>query len=143
MPHGPEALLAHYAEIKNQHDVEGMLALTHPDCRYEEVGIGRVVTGIASLRTYHQRLFAALPDYRAKMDGIAASEDTAVAWGMFTGTLATPLFGLGSAGQRIQTSAVFVCEFRDGLLYTERAHIDLLTLQRQTRTARQRSEPTG
>jgi steroid delta-isomerase-like uncharacterized protein len=127
----PVALLSRYAEVKNQHDVEGMLALTHPDCRYEDVGVGRVLTGREELRRYHQHLFTALPDYQATIDGVAGTDDTAIAWGSFAGTLAGPLFGNGAMGQRIEVAAVFVCGFRDGLLYRERAHVDLLTLRRQ------------
>lgn len=127
----PIALLSRYAEVKNRHDVEGMLALTHPDCRYEDVGAGRVVTGRSELRRYHRHLFTALPDYQAAIDGVAGNGDTVVAWGSFSGTLAEPLFGNGAAGQRIEVAAVFVCGFRDGLLYREHAHVDLTTLRRQ------------
>ena len=126
----PVALLTRYAQVKDQHDVESMLALTHSDCRYEDVGVDVVVTGTAELRRYHEHLFTALPDYRAAIDGIAGAGDTAVAWGKFTGTLTGPLFGLGEPGRRLEVPAVFVCEFRDGLLYRERAHIDLVTLRR-------------
>ncbi|WP_327129367.1 nuclear transport factor 2 family protein [Streptomyces sp. NBC_01727] len=133
MSSDPVALLSRYAQVKNQHDVEGMLALTHEDCQYEDVGAGRTVSGTVELRRYHQHLFAAVPDYQATIDGMAGHGDTAVAWGSFVGTLAMPLFGRGLPGQRIETSAVFVCGFRDGLLHRERAHVDLLTLRRQTK----------
>jgi steroid delta-isomerase-like uncharacterized protein len=127
----PVALLGEYAEVKNRHDVAGMLARTHPECRYEDVGAGRVVTGHAELRRYHEHLFAAVPDYTASVEGIAATGDTAIAWGRFGGTLARPLFGRGRAGERLEVAAVFVCGFRDGLLYTERAHVDLVSLREQ------------
>lgn len=127
----PAALLGEYAEAKNQHDVEGMLARTHPECRYEEVGNPRTATGHAELRALHDELFAALPDYAATMEGIAASGDTAVAWGRFTATLTRPLRGHGRAGDHVDIAAVFVCAFRDGLLHHERAHLDLASLRQQ------------
>lgn len=108
-----------------------MLARTHLECRYEDVGAGRVVTGRVELRGYHEHLFAAVPDYAAELEGIAGSGDTAVAWGRFRGTLTRPLFGRGRPGDRLEVAAVFVCEFRDGLLYRERANVDLLSLREQ------------
>lgn len=148
----PIALLSEYAEAKNRHDVEEMLARTHPECRYEDVGAGRVVTGRVELRGYHEHLFAAVPDYTADLEGITGSGNTAVAWGRFRGTLAQPLFGRGLPGDQLQTQAAFVCEFRDGLLYRERAHVDLLSLRKQLRPPAERflrafttawSRPTG
>lgn len=139
----PVALLTEYAKVKNRHDVKGMLARTHPECRYEDVGAGRVVTGRVELRGYHEHLFSAVPDYAAELEGIAGSGDTAVAWGRFRGTLARPLFGRGRPGDRIETAAVFVCEFRDGLLYRERAHIDLLSLREQLVSPAERLRPCG
>ena len=125
------ALLSEYAEVKNRHDVAGMLARTHPECRYEDVGAGRVVAGHAELRRYHEHLFAAVPDYTASLEGVAGTGDTAVAWGRFRGTLAQPLFGRGRTSDRLEVAAVFVCTFRDGLLYRERAHVDLISLREQ------------
>jgi steroid delta-isomerase-like uncharacterized protein len=127
----PVVLLGEYAEIKNRHDVEGMLRRTHRDCVYQEIGVDRVVTGLTELRDYHSRLFAALPDYTATVENIAGVEDSAVAWGRFGGVLAQPLFGHGRPGDRVDVAAVFVCQFRDGLLHRERAHIDLVSLRGQ------------
>lgn len=148
----PVALLSEYAEVKNRHDAAGMLARTHPECRYDDVGAGRVVTGHAELRRYHEHLFAAVPDYTADLEGVAGTGDTAVAWGRFRGTLAEPLFGRGRSGDRLEVAAVFVCTFHDGLLYRERAHVDLISLREQLAPPAQRfldaftaawSRPTG
>lgn len=131
------ALLERYAQAKNRHDVDAMRALTHEECRYEEIGTGRTLTGKQELERYHRKLFTALPDYHADLgsagsvSGLAGSDDTAVAWGSFTGTLSGPLFGRGTAGDRIQIPAAFICQFRDGLLYRERVHLDLVALSRQ------------
>ena len=124
-------LLREYAEVKNAHDVDGMIARTHPECRYRDVGVDREVIGHSALREYHHHLFAAVPDYSATLDGIAGVGDTAVAWGRFRGTLARPLFGRGVAGDRLDVEAVFVCTFRGGLLRREQAHVDLISLRRQ------------
>jgi steroid delta-isomerase-like uncharacterized protein len=137
IPCGSTALLERYAQAKNRHDVDAMLALVHEECRYEEIGTGRVLTGKQELERYHRELFAMLPDYQADLSGagsvsgLAGSGDTAVAWGSFTGTLSAPLFGQGTAGDRIQIPAAFICQFRDGLLYRERVHLDLVALGRQ------------
>lgn len=148
----PTSLLGEYAEIKNRHEVTGMLALTHPECQYEDAASGLLVAGHAELRRYHEHLFAAVPDYRASMDGIAGAGDAAVAWGRLGGTLSRPLFGYGRAGDRFEVAAVFVCTLRDGLLYRERAHIGLASLHEQLAPPTQRfidaftaawSRPTG
>ena len=39
-----------YESILGDKDVEGMLARTHPECRYEDVGAGQVVNGREELR---------------------------------------------------------------------------------------------
>ena len=124
-------LLAEYAEVKNQHDVEEMVRRTHDDVVYRDAGGNKPIRGRAAIEQFHRRVFAAVPDYSAAIEDITGNDDTAVAWGRVRGVLAAPLFGYGRAGDRLDAAAVFVLEFRDGLLYRERAQLDLSALSQR------------
>ncbi|HYZ66965.1 MAG TPA: nuclear transport factor 2 family protein, partial [Mycobacterium sp.] len=124
--------LHHYADAKNRHDVDALVAAYAADGRYEGSGIREPVTGHAQLRKFYAALFHSLPDYHGHFDGTAIGDNTAVAWGRMGGTVGEDLFGLpATPGNRIDVPVTFVCTFRDGLLTSDCGYLDTRILQEQ------------
>lgn len=124
--------LHNYAEAKNRHDVDAIVAAYAPDGSYRDSGITQPVSGHAQLRTFYEAVFRSIPDYRGEFDGVAFGEDTAVVWGRMTGTMGDDLLGFPTtAGSRIDVPVTFVCTFRDGQLVSDIGYFDTGLLRRQ------------
>lgn len=124
--------LRSYAEAKNRHDVEAIVAAYAPDGSYLDPAVRQPVSGHAQLRTFYEAVFRSIPDYRGEFDGVAFGDDTAVAWGRMTGTVGDDLLGLPTAaGSRIDVPVTFVCTFRDGQLVSDVGYFDPELLRRQ------------
>lgn len=125
-------VLEQYAEAKNGHDLDAILSLCADESFYESVPLGARIEGKEALRGFYSALFAALPDYFGEFDGTAYSEDSAVVWGRFGGTLSGEFMGVEvKVGRRIEIPVTFVCTFRDGLLVGDRGYFDAATLAEQ------------
>lgn len=124
--------LRNYAEAKNRHDVEAIVAAYAPEGSYLDPAVRRPVSGHAQLRTFYEAVFRSIPDYRGEFDGAAFGTDTAVVWGRMTGTVGDDLVGLPTtAGSRIDVPVTFVCTFRDGQLLSDVGYFDTELLRRQ------------
>src|SRR5690348_16232198 len=86
--------LRNYAEAKNRHDVDAVVAAYTPDGSYRDSGVGRPISGQDQLRAFYQAVFRSIPDYHGQFDGVAFAENTAVVWGRMTGTVSDDLLGL-------------------------------------------------
>ncbi len=126
-----EQALKSYAEAKNRHDVPAVLALCHPECSYESIGLPDRVQGHEALTSFYAQLFDLLPDYRGEFDGQAINGDTAVVWGRFSGTISSAALGQQAIGCRIDVPVTFICTFRDGLVYRDTGYFDASTVYRQ------------
>ncbi|HEX2087872.1 MAG TPA: nuclear transport factor 2 family protein [Solirubrobacteraceae bacterium] len=116
------AVLARYADAKNRHDVGAILDVCTEDCFYESVALGARVEGREALRAFYTDLFAQLPDYFGRFDGVAYGADTAVVWGRFGGT---------ANGRRVEVPVSFVCTLRDGRIAGDVGYFDAATLAEQ------------
>lgn len=130
-PNVTEAFNA-YAEAKNRHDVESLVAAYASDGRYEGAGTTHPIVGHIKLRKFYTQLFKAMPDYRGHFDGIVVNDQTVVAWGRMTGTTTGELMGLPSKpNNQLDMPVVFVCTFRDGQLISDRGYFDTNLLYQQ------------
>lgn len=121
-----------YADAKNRRDVDALVGLYASDGRYEGAGTSHPIVGHDKLRKFYTRLFKTLPDYAGHFDATMVNDDTAVAWGRMTGTVAGDLMGLPSRrGNRVDVPVVFVCTFRDGQLISDRGYFDTNLLYEQ------------
>lgn len=131
--HDLETATAAYAAAKNAHDVDAVVAAYAPDGVYRSIGFGEPVQGHEALKDFYAALFTALPDYHGEFEGITYSENNAVAWGRFGGTIAADFLGLGAKiGRRVDIPVTFVCTFRDGLLTSDVGYFDVATFCEQT-----------
>jgi steroid delta-isomerase-like uncharacterized protein len=128
-PTQTEQALERYADAKNRHDLDAIVAAYAEDGYYESVGLGGRIQGKAALRAFYASLFDALPDYAGRFDGASFGDDTAVVWGRFGGTLSGRLMGLDvEPGRRIDVPVSFVCAYKDGLLLSDTGYFDVATL---------------
>lgn len=119
-------------ELVDAHDVEGLVALAHPDVIEEFVPV-RTLHGRKELREFFEQMFAAVPDQRLETEAIHAVDDTtAVGQWHVTGTfLGEDFEGIRATGQRIDFRGVDVMHFEDGLLKHNTVYYDGLTFARQ------------
>ncbi|WP_166906274.1 nuclear transport factor 2 family protein [Mycobacterium sp. DL440] len=126
------AALRNYAEAKNRHDVDAIVAAYTADGWYRDSAVRQPVSGHPQLRTFYEAVFGSIPDYRGLFDGAAFGEDTAVVWGRMTGTVGDELLGLPTtAGSRIDIPVTFVCTFHDGQLVSDTGYFDTRRLHQQ------------
>lgn len=124
--------LRNYAEAKNRHDVEAIVAAYAPDGSYQDSGVRQPVTGHAQLRKFYAAFFQSVPDYQGHFDGTAFGDDTAVVWGRMTGTVGNNLLGLTTNhGSRFDVPVTFVCTFRGGQLTSDCGYFDTRILRHQ------------
>lgn len=136
--------LQRYADAKNAHDVDAILAMCTEECRYESVGLGAPLRGKEALRAFYTALFEALPDYAGEFEGTAYGPDSVVAWGQFVGTTTDQFLGIEiEAGRRIEVPVSFVCHFRDGLVENDRGFFDVATLAEQLGVPLDRLRPSA
>lgn len=136
--------LQRYADAKHTHDLDAILALCTEESRYETVGLGAPIQGKAALRAFYTALFEALPDYAGDFEGTAFGPDSAVVWGQFVGTTTGQFLGIEvEAGRRIAVPVTFVCQFRDGLVHSDRGFFDLATLAEQLAVPLDRIRPAA
>jgi steroid delta-isomerase-like uncharacterized protein len=120
-----EAAVTRYAAAKQSHDLDATVDMCAEDCTYQSIGFGPVVRGKDELREFFGSLFEAIPDYSGDFEGTAYSEDSAVVWGRWGGTIASDFLGLGTVkGNTLDIPVAFHCTFRDGLLVKEVGYFD-------------------
>lgn len=85
-----------YAAAKQARDLDATTEMFHEDGTYQSIAFGPVVRGKPALTEFFGSLFDAVPDYYGAYEGIAYSDDTAVVWGHWGGTIAGDFLGLGT-----------------------------------------------
>jgi steroid delta-isomerase-like uncharacterized protein len=131
-----ERVLHAYADAKNRHDVEAIVALLAADAFYESAGFGPRIEGRDGLRAYYTALFEAIPGYFGEFDGAAYGDDAAAVWGRFGGALGELFLDRPvERGRRIEVPVTFVCTFCDGLLVGDTGYFDAATLAEQAGVA--------
>jgi ketosteroid isomerase-like protein len=126
-------ILERYVEAVNQHDVEAMLDLRHPDAYLELMGVAPPIEGKGALRTFYTPFFGSLMrDYKLEIAGTAFGEDTAVVWGRYSARVAAGFLGTDASGGPVEVPVCFVCTFADGMFLGDHMYADALAPARQT-----------
>lgn len=127
-----EQPLRTYANAKNQHDVDAIVALRSDDCVDDQIPTGVRIEGKEAIREFFTAFFASVPDYYGDFDGAAYGDDAVVVWGRWGGTLTDNILGVEvESGRTLEIPCAFVCSFRDGLLVEDRQYFDAATLAEQ------------
>ncbi len=115
-----QALIERYIAAYNAFDVEGMLALLHPDVLFRNVAGGTVTAeadGIGALRALAVQSKGLFASRRQEIANLSIEGDRASASVDFEGVLALDVPGGPKAGDTLSLSGRSEFEFRDGLFY--------------------------
>jgi hypothetical protein len=138
------AVLHEYADAKERHDVETIVAMRHEQCFDEAVPLGSRIEGRDAVGNYFRAFFAAVPDYHAEFEGEAFGDDSAAVWGRWRGTLSGSFMGMEVDGTRsLEIPVAFVCTFRDGLVVGDSYYFDAATLAEQAGVPLERLRPVA
>jgi GNAT superfamily N-acetyltransferase/ketosteroid isomerase-like protein len=113
-------LLERYIAAYNAFDVEGMLALMHPEVVFRNIAGGEVTaeaSGSGQLRVLAERARALFSSRRQVVTGLVLSGDTATADIDFEGVPAVDLPGGPKAGEALRLRGRSEFVFRDGRIF--------------------------
>lgn len=115
-----QVLIERYIAAYNALDVDGMLALMHPDVVFRNIDGGKVTAeavGIEALRVLAVQSKGLFASRRQEIANLSIEGDRASASIDFKGVLAADVPGGPKAGETLCLSGRSEFEFRDGLFY--------------------------
>jgi steroid delta-isomerase-like uncharacterized protein len=113
-------------------DPERVLALFVDDCVFEDVTFGMVARGKEELRSFVERAFTAIPDFKYELKNrFAASQWAVIEWAM-SGTHKGDLPGIPATRKRFSSvRGSTILELEDGKIRRESDYWDAATLMKQ------------
>lgn len=113
-------------------DAERVLALFVDDCVFEDVTFNVVARGKDELRSFVERAFAAVPDFKYRVTRrFATSERAAIEWAM-SGTQQGDLPGIPATGKRFSAvPGATILELQAGKIRRESDYWDAATFMKQ------------
>jgi len=120
-----------WSSIDNK-DPERVLALFADDCVYEDVTLGVVARGKEELRSFVNRAFAAIPDFKYGLTSrFAASQWAVIEWVM-SGTHTGDFPGMPATGKRFSSvRGASILELEAGKIRRESDYWDTATFMKQ------------
>lgn len=117
-------LVNRHLTAENEHDLPGTLATLHPDCVFEDFGLGWIYSGHAGAARYYSLWWAAFDltvrgERRHWCDG-----KTLVAETRFTGPHIGTFCGVPATGRTLDLRLAVIVNFHDGLMSGERFYYD-------------------
>jgi ketosteroid isomerase-like protein len=115
-----KAVIESYISAYNNFDVEGMLALVHPNVVFKNVAGGEVnatALGASELREMANQTKALFSARRLVMTGFKSAGDTATVDIVYEGVLAVDLPNGRKAGEVLRLKGRSEFDFRDSKLY--------------------------
>lgn len=115
-----QVLIERYIGAYNALDVEGMLALMHPEVLFRNIAGGKVTAeadGIGALRVLAVQSKGLFASRRQEIVNLSIEGDRASASIDFKGILAVDVPGGPKAGETLCLSGRSEFEFRDGVFY--------------------------
>ena len=127
-----EAVTRRYFEAIGAHDVNGAAAMWAPDGREDVRGQGLFI-GPAGLREFIGNLVEAIPDLHVEIVSTTAEEDRCALHWRFSGTFAGPrsFNGIAPTGHHMELEGVDVLTVNDGLIQSNDAFTDTMSVPRQ------------
>lgn len=117
-----------FMEAWNEHDVERVGSLCHPDAEYTEVATGKVFHGSEGCAQYARETFEGAPDFSLATIRIVRDRNRAVAEWVMKGTQTGDWDGLPATGQQFSVPGVSVIETDGKLIRRVADYWDLNTL---------------
>ena len=115
-----KVVIESYIEAYNALDIDGMLALMHPDVVFKNISGGKVnatATGIDELRQMANTTKSLFSSRRQQFTNFDASGQTATVKIEFEGVLASDLTNGMKAGEVVKLTGRSRYQFRDGKIF--------------------------
>ncbi|HVZ06575.1 ester cyclase [Rhodopila sp.] len=127
-----EALVNRHLSAENEHRMEETLATLHPECKFEDLPMGKIYRGVTEVETYYRAWWDAF-DLEVQGQHRHWSEDGRfmIAETEYHGVHRGRFLDHPPTGRAIRFPLAVVIPFRDGLMAGERFYYDLSTLLRQ------------
>jgi ketosteroid isomerase-like protein len=113
-------LIERFVRAYNSFDVDGMVALMHPECSFQNISGGQVTALAAGIRQFRElaeeskALFSSrsqkITAYKFEQESVTVDVD-------FQGVLRVDLPNGPQAGQTLNLKGKSIFRFRDGLIY--------------------------
>jgi ketosteroid isomerase-like protein len=113
-------LIERFVRAYNSFDVDGMMALMHPECSFQNISGGQVTASAAGIRQFRElaekskALFSSrsqtITAYKFEPESVTVDID-------YQGVLCVDLPNGSQAGQTLKLRGKSVFRFRDGLIY--------------------------
>jgi hydroxyacylglutathione hydrolase len=127
-----EVVTRRYFEAIGAHDIDGAASMWAPDGREDVRGQGLFI-GPEGLREFLGELIGAIPDLRVEIVSTTTEDDRCALHWRFSGTFAGPrsFNGIAPTGDRMELEGVDVLSVRDGLIRSNDAFTDTMSVPRQ------------
>ena len=127
-----ERMFDDWALAWTSNDPELVLALFVDDCLFEDVTFGVVAHGKEELRSFANRAFAAIPDFKYRLTGRFATEEWGVIEWVMSGTHTGDLPGIPATGRRFSSvRGTTVLELEAGKIRRESDYWDAATFMKE------------
>lgn len=113
-------LIERFIAAYNAFDVDGMVALVHPECRFQNVSGGVVtveIAGVGAFRALAEQSAALFVSRCQTVTGSTTDGPTTAVTIAYEGVLAADLPSGMKAGDSLRLDGRSVFEFRDGAIY--------------------------
>jgi hydroxyacylglutathione hydrolase len=127
-----ETIARRYFEAIGAHDVEAAAAMWAPDGREDVRGQGLFI-GPEGIRKFLGELIGAIPDLHVEIVSTTTEDDRCALHWRFDGTFAGPssFNGIAPTGDPMKLEGVDVLAIRDGLIHSNDAFSDTMSVPRQ------------
>lgn len=109
-------LVHNWAKYWDKQDVEGLLSIFTPDGIYQDMAIGHVSNGAASIREFFDYTFTVFPDFRIEFQRGLADENCGFCEWIMAGTHTGEVPGRPASGKAFRIPGVSVMLFENGLI---------------------------
>lgn len=124
-------LVNRHLDAENRHDLDTTLQTLHPECVFEDLGLGWTLRGHTGAARYYRLWWRAF-DLIVRGERRHWSPDGClVAETRFTGRHQDSFCGVAATGRTLDLRMVVVVDFRDGLMAGERFYYDSRSLFQQ------------
>jgi len=126
-----EKMLEDYAEAWSSHDVEKIAFYVTDDFIFEDTATGTSHDGKEELKSYLQRVFSSIPDFRLEVKSLFVAGDLVGAEWVETGTFTGRVFDTQVDGKNFSVRGASIGELRGGKIRRESIYWDRISYLRQ------------
>ena len=128
-------LVEQVAAFQTSHEIDKLVALFAEDICFEDVALGIVASGHASVKELFESIYASMPDYTMTLVSAVTDEDRGGAEWLMSGTHLGDFPGLPASGKSFSLRAAAVMRFSTGRISHWTDYWSVSTFKEQVRLA--------